>query len=86
MKKSKYKLNKIKLVLSYQNKIFPRDLIAVYSDFSERLPMIMIEDSRTAKGRPIGTNVQEAYKSNSKIKFVSRPFQLNHQYISIKTD
>ena len=42
--------------------------------------MIMIEDNRTAKGRPIGTSVQEAYKSNSKIKFVSGLFQLNHQY------
>ena len=38
--------------------------------------MIMIEDNRTAKGRPIGTSVQEAYKSNSKIKFVSRPFPI----------
>ena len=36
----------------------------------------MIDDNRTAKGRPIGTNVHEAYKSNSKIKFVSSPFPI----------
>ena len=47
--------------------------------------MIMIEDNRTAKGRPIGTSVQEAYKSNSKLNLYQDLFQLNHQYISIKT-
>ena len=45
----------------------------------------MIEDSRTAKGRPIGTNVQEAYKVIQKLNLYQDLFQLNHQYISIKT-
>ncbi len=54
----------------------PEDLIAINSDFSERLPIVIIDDNRTDKGRPIGTNVHEAYKSNSKIKFVSSPFPI----------
>ena len=41
-------------------KEIPEDFNATNSDFSERLPIVIIDDSNTARGKAIGTSVQEA--------------------------
>ena len=57
-------------------KDIPDDFKAINSDFSDRLPNVIIEDNKTASGKARGTNVQEAYNNSSKIKFKSNPFPI----------
>ena len=57
-------------------KEIPEDFNAINSDFSERFPIVIIEESRTAKGKAIGTNVHDAQSINSKINDVSNPFPI----------
>ena len=57
-------------------KEIPEAFKAINSDFSERFPIVIIDDNNTAKGRAIGTNVQEAYSNNSKINEISNPFPI----------
>ena len=57
-------------------KDIPDDFKAINSDFSERLPNVIIEDNKTESGKAIGTSVQEAYNNNSKIKNKSNPFPI----------
>ena len=54
----------------------PEDFNAINSDFSERFPIVIIEDNNTAKGSAIGTSVHEAYINNSKINDISNPFPI----------
>ena len=51
----------------------PEDLMAVSSRFSPRLPKVMIEESKTARGNAKGTRVAEAYSNNSRIISKSNP-------------
>jgi hypothetical protein len=52
----------------------PADFMAVNSKCSPKLPKVMMEESRIAKGNAIGTNLAEAYKINSAIIVHSNPF------------
>src|SRR6056297_2869348 len=55
-------------------KDIPADLIAVSSKFSPKFPKVMMDESKTARGRAIGTSRADAYTINSKITVHSNPF------------
>ena len=52
----------------------PADLMATNSKVSPRLPNVMIDESRTAKGSASGTSVALTYRIKVPIVNMSRPF------------
>ena len=55
---------------------FPIEFIAVNSEFSDRLPVNIIDANKIANGSAMGIKVMLEYHSNSMIIFNSNPFQI----------
>ena len=57
-----------------RNSDIPADLMAISSLCSARLPNVIMELSKTANGKAIGTKLADAYDNNSSIIRISNPF------------
>tara|TARA_B100001250_G_scaffold414335_1_gene452045 strand:- start:1930 stop:2244 length:315 start_codon:yes stop_codon:yes gene_type:complete len=55
---------------------FPIEFRAVNSDFSDKLPVSIIEANKTDKGRAMGTNVIVEYHNSSRIIYHSNPLPI----------
>tara|TARA_B100000579_G_scaffold367544_1_gene327964 strand:- start:22232 stop:22612 length:381 start_codon:yes stop_codon:yes gene_type:complete len=69
------RLNSNKGLMIYV-KGFPIEFIAVNSEFSDRLPVNIIDANKIANGSAMGINVMLEYHSNSMIIFHSNPFPI----------
>ena len=66
-------------------KDIPDDFKAINSDFSDRLPNVIIEDNKTASGKQEELMCKKRILIAQRLNIDLTLFLLNHQYTSIKT-